>query len=292
MELRKPIRALDRYQQRRPWLAVPVATARRFAEDRAGREAAMVAYYAFFSLFPLLLAFVTILGFVLAGHPAALVSVKRSVLGRFPVVGNTIAHDQLKGHALALVAGLALALYAGLGVTQAAASALDHVWAVPAHDRPGFLRSRLRGLALLAALGGMFLLASAASGLVSGGLGGPALAATGIAVSVVLNVAVFLASFKLLCSAEVPVRELAPGAVLAGLAWLALQVIGGVYIGHIAHSDTAYGEFALVIGILAWLHLGAQATVFGAELNVVLARRLWPRPMLGPPAGTESRHRS
>ena len=49
------------------------------------------------------------------------------------------------------------------------------------------------------------------------------------------------------------------------------------------HSTSTYGVFGLVIALLIWLHLGAQMTLYAAELNVVLARRLWPRSLLGPP---------
>jgi YihY family inner membrane protein len=283
MDLLSPVKRFDTFQQQRRWLAVPMAVVKKFGDDQASGLAALVAYYAFFSLFPLLLVFVTVLGFVLSGDQSALHSVKTSVLGKFPVIGTTISEDKLQGHALALVLGILTSLWAGLGVTSAANAALDRVWAVPIKDRPNFFKSRLRWLALLISLGVMFLVASAASGLVSGGLGGPSLFAAGILISVLLNICLFLASFKLLCSAEVSVRDLVPGAILAGILWEILQVLGGVYIERIKGSSNAYGTFALVIGVLAWLHLGSQMTIYAAELNVVLARRLWPRSLLGPP---------
>ena len=74
-----------------------------------------------------------------------------------------------------------------------------------------------------------------------------------------------------------------PGAIVAAFLWEALQILGGVYINHIKHTDSAYGTFALVLGILAWLHLGAQMTVYCAEFNTVLAKRAWPRALLGGP---------
>jgi uncharacterized BrkB/YihY/UPF0761 family membrane protein len=291
MDLLASVKAFDRFQQKRgPWIAVPVAVIKKFGDDQASAQAALVAYYAFFSLFPLLLVFVTILGFVLSGDPSALASVKSSVLGRFPVIGTTISGDKLHGHVLALVIGIAASLYAGLGITAAANLAFDRVWAVPMKHRPNFLQSKLRGVLLLFGLGGMFLIASLASGLVAGGLGGPLLFAFGILVSIALNFALFLASFKLLCSINPPLRVLWPGAVLAAVLWELLQLLGGAYIHHIDQSSTAYGTFALVIGVLAWLHLGAQMTLYAAELNVVLARRLWPRSLFGPPLEPADQH--
>ena len=96
VDLMRPVRAFDRRQQTRPWLAIPVAVFKKFSDDQAGGLAALIAYYAFFSLFPLLLVFVTVLGFVLQGDPAAQESIRNSVLAQFPVIGT-----QLQGRAAA-----------------------------------------------------------------------------------------------------------------------------------------------------------------------------------------------
>ncbi len=283
MGLRAQAARLDRFQQLHAALAIPLAVQKKFSDDQAGNLASLVAYYAFFALFPLLLVFVTVLGFVLSGDQSALDSVKSSVLGRFPVIGSTIQGNALSGSALALVIGIAASLWAGLGITQAATQAFDRVWAVPMKERPSFLAGRIRGIVLLLALGALFLVASAASGLVSGGLGGTGLLIAGIAISVLLNFALFIVSFKVLCTAELTWRSLIPGAVLTAVVWEVLQVLGGVYIDHIKRSGNVYGTFALVIGVLAWLHLGAQLTLYCAEINVVIERRLWPRSMFGAP---------
>jgi YihY family inner membrane protein len=283
MNLLAPARAIDRLQQRHKSLAVPVAVIKKYSDDQAGNLAALVAYYAFFSLFPLLLVFVTVLGFVLSGDPTALHSVKTSVLGRFPVIGSTIQGNKLQGDTLALVIGIAASLWGGLGITQAATAGFDRVWAVPLKQRPSYLISRLRGIVLLIALGALFLVASVASGIVTSGLGGTALLAAGIVVSIVLNFGLFMLSFRLLCSAAPASRALVPGAVLTAIVWTVLQTLGGVYIDHIKHSDNAYGTFALVLGVLTWLYLGAKLTLYCAEVNVVLERKLWPRSLFGAP---------
>jgi membrane protein len=284
MDLLAPLKKFDRRQQRSRWLRIPIAVVKKFGDDGAGGLAALVAYYAFFSLFPLLLVAVTVLGFVLQGDPSAQRSVEGSVLGHFPVISDQIKNKTLQGHAFALVIGIVTALLAGMGVTQGAQNALNRVWAVPHKRRPSFFGSRLRSLLLLASLGGLFLLGTLASGLVSGGLSGPVLTAFGILVSIAINFVLFEVSFKVLTAIDVPWRALAPGAVFAAVGWEILQVAGGLYIHHVVSKATAtYGLFALVIGVLAWLHLGAQLTLYGAEINVVLDRRLYPRSLFGPP---------
>jgi uncharacterized BrkB/YihY/UPF0761 family membrane protein len=67
--------------------------------------------------------------------------------------------------------------------------------------------------------------------------------------------------------------------------WEILQVAGGIYVSDVVRrASNTYGTFATVIGLLAWLHLGAQANLLAAETNVVLARKLWPRSLIGPPS--------
>lgn len=284
MDLLRPAHAFDRYQQKHRWLAIPVAVFKKSGDDQGGSLAALVAYYSFFSLFPLLLAFVTILGFVLQGNPAAQRSVEHSVLGQFPVIGDQIEVHALSGHTVALVIGLVGSVWGGLGVTQAAQRAFDQVWAVPHKDRPDFLHSRLRGLALLIVLGTLFLVASIASGLVTGGLGGPVLKIVGIAISLLLNFALFFFAFRLMTSDEIQTKCLLIGVAVAAVIWELLQIVGGYYIGHVyRHTKGTYSQFALVIALMVWLHLGAQLTVYAAEINVVVARKLWPRSLFGEP---------
>jgi YihY family inner membrane protein len=287
VDLKAPLTRFDSLQQRHKQLAIPVAVVKKFGDDQGGNLAALIAYYAFFSLFPLLLVFVTILGYILHGDPSAQQSVASSVLGKFPIIGQTISGHQLQGHSFALVIGIITSMLAGMGVTSAAGQAFDTVWAVPMKSRPNFLQTRAQGLMVLVFLGVLFIVTTGASALVSGVVGGAALAVVGVAIALLLNCGLFMATFKLLGSIDVPWRALVPGVIVASILWEIVEVIGTVYINHFKHSAGAYGVFAVVIGVLAWLHLGAQVTVFSAEINVVLERKLWPRSFFGPP-GTKA----
>lgn len=284
MDILRPLRAFDGLQRKHTTLAVPVAVLRKFSNDQAGSLAAMIAYYSFFSIFPLLLAFVTILGFILHGNPSAQKSVEDSFLGNFPFVGNQIREHALGGSIPAVVIGLAAAIWAGFGVMQSSQTAFNRVWAIPFKQRPDFFMTRLRSLAALAVLGLVFLVSSTASGLVVGGVGGAAAKAGGIAFSLALNFGLFSGALRMLTSRDIPTRCLWVGALIGGVLWEVLQVAGSIYITHVVHkSGNTYGSFALVLGLLAWFHLGAQATLYAAEVNVVIERKLWPRSLLGPP---------
>jgi len=281
MDAKRPLRAIDRFQQRHAALAVPVAMVKKFGEDQGPNLAGLIAFRAFFSLFPLLLLLTTVLGYVLAGNPDLRQEAVDSVLTQFPVIGEQIDVGSLEGSGVALAIGIAGSLWAGFGVVLATEHALDRVWAVPFRDRPDFLTSRLRALVLLLVLGTLTLVSTVASGLVGGGAGllGPV---GGIAISVGVNLLVFGTVFTVLGTREASFSRLLPGVVLAAVCWSGLQLLGGWFVSHeVRNAAPAYGTFALVLGLLVWINLGAMLTVLSAELNVVWERRLWPRSLLG-----------
>ena len=147
--------SFDQWQRRHAAAAFPVAVVRKFLDDRASNLAALIAYYAFFSLFPLLLAFVSALGFVLQDNPSLQDDVLDSALARIPVVGAQLEDDiePLAGSELALAVGLAGALWAGLGVTVALGRAFEKIWDVPRLEQRGPVQARLRGFLVLLVLG-------------------------------------------------------------------------------------------------------------------------------------------
>lgn len=281
MDVRGLLGVLDRCQQRHRSLAVPAAVVKKFGDDDGGDLASLIAYRAFFSLFPLLLLLTTVLGYVLAGNADLRQEAVDSTLAQFPVIGDQIKLSSLEGNGIALAVGIVGSLWAGLGVVLATERALDRVWGVARPDRPGFLASRLRALALLFVLGALTIVSTVASGLVGGGAGllGPI---AGVVVSIGVNVVVFGAVFTLLGQRSTSLRTLLPGIALAALCWSALQLVGGFFVSHeVRNATPAYGTFALVLGLLVWIQLGATLTVLSAELNVVRARGLWPRSLLG-----------
>ncbi len=145
---RSRLRAFDRYQQDHRRLGFMVAVVKRFDEDQASQMGALIAYYGFFSLFPLLLVFVTVLGFVLEGDVGAQESVLHSTLSQFPVIGTQLQSNvhSLTGSVPVLVIGLLGATLAGLGITGATQSAFNKVWQIPRKRQLGFLAWRVRGV--------------------------------------------------------------------------------------------------------------------------------------------------
>jgi membrane protein len=276
------LKRFDAFQQRHRWLALPMAVIKKSSDDQGSNLAALVAYYGFFSLFPLLLVFTTILGYVLAGHPGDEHSVEHSLTSQFPSIGSQLPLRHISGSILALVLGVLTSLYAGLGVTSAAQNLSNTVWAVPFKDRPSFVTSRLRGIGLLIFLGLLFVVSTFVTGAVSSSFGGPAAKVGGYVVSLIVNGALFFAAFRLTSDPSVPSRDLRPGTAVGSVLWTFLQSIATVVLHHATSGN--YGIFVTVIPLIVWLHLGGQVLVYSAEVNVVTSRRLWPRSFFGPPA--------
>ncbi|MCU1451816.1 MAG: ribonuclease [Acidimicrobiales bacterium] len=274
---------VDRYQRRHAWLGFPVAVAKKFGDDEAGKQAALIAYYGFFSLFPLMLVLVTVLGFFVGKNSHLANEVVHSVLARFPIIGDQIRTNihSLKGSGLALAIGVVGSLWGGMGVVQAGQGAMDAVWNVPRKQRPTFVKSRLRALGLLLVLGVGVLATTLLAALATSGSHSPAMKAGVLALSTLLNVGLFLTAFQLLTVARVSWSDLVPGAIVAAVAWEALQALGGYYLGHtLKGASQTYGFFGIVIGLLSWIYLQAQVTLLAAEVNVVRARHLWPRSLV------------
>ena len=277
--------SLDRWQRQHTAAAFPVAVVRKILDDRASNLAALIAYYAFFSLFPLLLALVSTLGFVLHDNPSLQDDVLDSALARIPVVGAQLRDDiePLAGSELALAIGLAGALWAGLGVTVALGRAFEEIWDIPRLQQRGALQARLRGVLVLFLLGVVLIAVTVIAGLAVGGRIGPWAERLGALVgALAANLAVFLAAFGLLTARPLRIRELLPGVALASIGALALQSAGAWYVERtVARASETYGTFALVIGLLSWFWLFSHLLLVAAEVNVVLRRRLWPRSLTG-----------
>ncbi len=286
------VRRVDKFQQSHPVLGFPWAVLQKFGNDQAGSKAALIAYYGLFALFPLLLLFTTILGYVLHGNEHLRQELVDSAIGTFPIIGAQLQSQThtLQGSGAAATIGALLLVYGAVGLGQAAQSAMNAVWNIPYVRRPTFLLRILRALGVLVLLAASTVGSTVLTGFAT-------LAAQGWPAKVVLLVGSFAVNFVLILAASMIMiatplrwRELALGAALATLFWQTLQAIGSWYVGRgLTHNSDTYGFFAVVIVLLSWIYLGAQLFLLAAEINVVLRYRLWPRSIVQPPLTTADR---
>jgi YihY family inner membrane protein len=280
------VRGIDRFQQHYRPLALTFGVIKKFGDDRAASLAALIAYYGFLAVFPLLLLLTTLLGFALGSNSALENSVLHSALRDFPIIGDQLRRtlQPLRGSGLGLVVGLAGLVWGSLGVAQASQLAMAEVWNVPDVSRPNFVGRLARGLSLFAVLGVGLLATTVLASLSTFGQAASVLKIVGAVASVAVNVGLYQLAFRVTTPASVPTRQLVAGAISGGVAWSVLQALGGYLVGHqLRHASQVYGYFASVLGLVSWLYLGAQLTLYAAELNVVRARRLWPRSIVQPP---------
>jgi YihY family inner membrane protein len=283
--IERVLRAVDRFQQRHSTLGFPIGLVKKFGDDQAGKHAALLAYYGFFSVFPLMLVFITVLGYALANNAGLQQRVIDTAIAQFPVLGTQLRGSikTIQGSGLGLVVGIVGTLWGGLGITQSAQDAMNAIWNIPRKDRPGFWFRLVRGLGSLLLLAGGIFAATALAGLgtTSAGILGRISPFAG---SLLSNLLLLVVLFQALTGMWVPWRRLLPGAACGAVGWSALQALG-VYVVNrqLERANLVYGVFAIVIVLLSWLYLSAQLLLYAAEINVVLARRLWPRSLLQPP---------
>lgn len=280
------VERLDLFQRHHPRASFPLAVLYKYFDDGGGYLAALIAYYAFLSLFPLLLLFSTILGLVLAGDPDLQQRVLASALSQFPVVGDQLGQPkQIGGGTIGLTVGILGSLYGGLGVGQAVQNAMNTTWAVPRNSRPDPFKSRGRSLLLLVTAGVAVLATTVLSALGSSGAGsfGVAVKVLLLAAAFVVNLAVFVFVFRVASGRPLSLRQVAPGAVGAAVLWQLLQTFGVAYVNHVIKGASATnGVFALVLGLLAFFYATANAVVICAEVNAVRVDKLYPRSLLTP----------
>ncbi len=275
---------VDRVQRRHPVLGFPLAVIYKFVDDQGGYLAALIAYYAFLSLFPLLLLGSTILGIVLAGDPRLQQQILDSALSQIPIIGDEVGEpDKIGGGNLGLIIGVLGSLYGGLGVAVAVQNAMNVAWAVPKNLRPNPIRSRVRGLALLSTVGVAVLAITAVNVASSAGVFGSINGSVVLIASILLNIIVFTVAFRLATARDLSISNVLPGAIVAGVLWQILQTFGGVYIKYVVgRASITNGVFAVVIGLLAFMYIASVLIVLAVEIDVVRVEKLYPRSLLTP----------
>ena len=152
------------------------------------------------------------------------------------------------------------------------------VWNVPRPEVPGFLPRLARSLAGLGVIGGAFVLNAGAATLATGSDVAVGRRVVVLLSMVVVNAVLYLLAFRVLTPTTIGSRGLVPGASAASVGFTFLITVGSGVVQHqIQHSSATYGQFAIVIGLVGFLFLLAKISLYGAELNPVLSRGLWPR---------------
>ncbi len=280
--LRSLLATLDGWQRRSPPAAVTYGVLKKFGDDGLNRYVVGLGWYGFLAIYPLLLVVVTIFGFI---GVSSLGSGIVSTLHQFPVIGSQFnpghGSSELHGSVFGLIIGLAGLIYGAQGVTQTAQAAMAQAWNVPKVNLPGFLPRLGRSLVALLIIGVTFLINAGAASYAAGGGRNFAVRVLVVLGMLVLNVLCFMGTFRALTPREATTRSLLPGAALGALGFTVLITLGSSLVDHqLRHTSATYGQFGAVIGLVGFLLFLAKISLYGAELNPVLHRHLWPRALV------------
>ncbi len=278
------VRQVDDFQRRHPVIGFPLGVVYKFFDDQGNYLAAMLTYYAFVAIFPLMLLGTSILGFVLEGKPEWQDAILNSALRQFPIIGDQLGRPEgLRGSAAGVALGTAAALYGSLGLAQSLQNAMHVAWSVPRHARPNPLYARLKSLLLLVTAGVALLsvtvvstVASTTTAFFDVGTKWLLPPLTAVVVGTMLTIL-----FRFAASGQHSFRRSAPGGYSLAVMWQLLQLGGAWYVAEVLVGTSSMTKtFGLVLGLVGFLFVGALTAVLAVEINVVLARKLYPRALL------------
>lgn len=285
----KKIDQLDQFQRRYRILGYPLAVVYKFFDDQGNYLAMTITYNAFVAIFPLLLISSSVLGFVLAGNETLQEDILESAVGEFPIIGTQLATPQgIEGNLSAVLIGALVALYGVLGLGQALQNAVNVGWSVPRNSRRNPFKSRLWSALLLSMAGVLVVTLSGLTVVVGTQMNNMSAFAGGIdwfvrGLSLVVSVAGSALLLRWAAPTRTPLRSAVPGSIFIVVLWLGVQQFGGLYVTRVlTRVNDVNAVFALSLGLIGLIYITAIVVVLGIEVNVVLARRLFPRALLTP----------
>jgi YihY family inner membrane protein len=281
------VSALDRLQQAHTVSAVGFGVVKKYGDDAAGNLASLLAFSGFVTVFPLLLLLVTVLGLVLSGDAHLRSEILGSTFAQFPLMGSELranVHALHRNSLIGLVVAVVLLFYGSFGLAGNGIYAMEQIWNLPGTERLNYLKRTGRSAEFILLLGAGLCVSTFLSGAATNTASRPALLdLAAIVASLLVSCCQFIVAYRVLTPAAVRTRSLLPGAVVAGIGWTVLQALGTYLVGHLLKNAAVYGVFAFVLGLVFWISLVARLVVYSVELNVVLARHLWPRSLIQPP---------
>jgi YihY family inner membrane protein len=290
----RAIRKVDATQRRYTPTAFVFGVVKKYGDDNGGVLVSNLAYSSFVAIFPLLLVLVTILGLVFASVDQSVrTDVLHAVAKQVPLIGSQLTGSVTglkRSSTIGLIVGLVGLVWGSTGLAQAGLFTMEQVWNLPGRKRPGYVPRLGRAVLFLGLLGAGVIVTTGLTSLDNYVFKGFGLDFLAVVVAAAFNVGMYIGAFRVLTPKGVPTHDLIWGAIAGGILYTVLQEVGVFLLHHYLHSDSAYGVFATVLGLLAYIYLAVEITVYSAEINVVLARRLWPRAMVQPPLTEADRH--
>lgn len=282
--IQKLLTRFDTFQRKHGFFGFIYAVVKKYGDDEAGYQAALLTYYGFLSLFPLLLVLTTALGVLAGSHPHLKATILTDTAQYFPTLGNQLSEHigSLHKTGMALAIGILFTLYGARGIADAFRHGVNHIWRVPKVRRTGFPLAALRSLAIVVIGGAGFILASVVAGYAVTAGHGFIFHALSIIIDLIILFWVFLFLIKVSLPMHVSFRDVEAGAISAAVGLVILQTLGNYILRHeLKNLSALYSNFAIVLGLLFWIYLQSQVIYYAIEVASVREARLWPRSLTG-----------
>ena len=286
--IERAIRKVDSTQQRHTPTAFVFGVIKKYGDDNGGVLVSNLAHSAFVSIFPLLLILTTILGLVASFDPSVKTAVLNAVSSQVPIIGSQLLGPHGVSHLrrssiIGLIIGFLGLIWGSAGLAQAGLFTMEQVWNLPGPARPGYVQRLGRAVLFLSLLGAGVIVTTGLASFNTYVLKGFWAVIGAEVLAAAFNIGMYTGAFRVLTPKGVPTRNLMPGAITGGILYTVLQVLGTWLLHHYLHSDSVYGYFATVLGLITYIYFAVEITVYSAEVNVVLVRHLWPRAIVQPP---------
>lgn len=289
--LKNLVKIFDNYQQRHPMLGFAIAVWKKYGDDEAGNQAALLTYYVFLSLLPLLLVLLSVTELLLRGNPELEAKITDAAFSYFPIIGTQLQNNLHATHksGLGLIIGLIITFLGARGVADVMQTIFNNLWQVPRDKRPAFPKSFIRSLSIIIVGGGGLVITSVLAGYISQDHNA-LFKFLALLVSLALNFGVFLAVYRLSVSHHIKTEHLYVGSAVTTVMWQVLQAAGGyLVLNNLKGASALYGIFAVVLGLLFWIYLQAKVTLYAVEIDVVRTKKLWPRSLTQQPITEEDK---
>ena len=275
----------DRLQQSHRTLAFIVAVIKKYGDDQTGNRAALLTYYGFLALFPLLLVLTTVTQIIAASHQNIQNDIVSAATSYFPVLG-----DQLSSHihtlhktGFALIVGILFTLYGARGVANAFRQGVTHIWGIPRSKQDSFPASTLKNLIIIIVGGVGFIAAAICTSFAANAGHGPLFRTVSLLINVFILFWLFTFLLKITLPKNVRLQETYLAAACASIGLVILQLIGGYLLTRqLKNLDALYSYFALALGLMFWIYLQAQVLFYALEIATVHNKKLWPRSISEP----------
>jgi len=285
--IKKTLSKVNSTQQKIPIVSFIVAVVKKYSDDQAGRQAALLTYYSFLSLFPMLLILTTLTDIIVGSNSDLKNTIIHGLTNYFPLLGSqlTVHVHRLRTSGLVLVIGLIFTVYGTRGVANVFRNGVQDIWQIPKKERDNFPETLYKSLTVIIVGGFGFILASIISGVASNLNGDIDYRVVPYLINIFLLFWLFnfLINFNL--PKHIPYKETWAGALIASVGLVILQSLGGIVVAHeLKKLDALYSYFALSLGLIFWLYLQIQVLYYAFEVAVVKSYRLWPISLSAEPA--------